>query len=87
MLSQQRKLRLGMIKGFAQRSCGNLFPSAGAMARLATLRKTPVVRIAMTIGTFPEGNPDVAGFIIRAGRVAFLASHLYVQTGKRVLGL
>lgn len=54
------------------------------MAGLAALRETAPVRIAVAIRTLTETNSGVARLVVRSWRVAFLTSHLCVQTSQRI---
>src|SRR5579863_9178406 len=54
MFAFQRKLRLRVIETFVHRLQRNLFPSAGVVARLATLREAAVVRILVTVRALVE---------------------------------
>ena len=83
----QRELGLGMIEALVDGLERNLFPSAGAVARLAALREAPMVRVFVTIGTLIEGNANVLRFAVHSIHVALSALHLGVQAGQRIAGL
>ena len=78
VFSQQRILGLRVIEAFADRRDGNLFPPRGVVARLAPLRETAPVRVAVAIGALAKRDPDVARLIVGSRRVALLTGHLRV---------
>jgi hypothetical protein len=85
VLSLQRKLSLGVVEALMDRVQRNFLPSQCAVARLATLRKTSVMRIFVAIGTLAKSDSGISRLIVRAGRVAFRTSHLTVLTRQRIL--
>ena len=80
VFSEQRELGFRVIKLLVQ-TRRKLLPSAGVVTRLASLRKSAVVRIAMAIRTLPKGNAGVTRLVIRTGRVALFACHLHMHAG------
>jgi hypothetical protein len=87
VFSFERKLRLRMIKALVYPAKRNLFPTTSAVARLASLRKTPAMRISMTIRALIESDSRVSRLIIRSRRMALGALDLSVQAGERVVRL
>ncbi len=65
-----------MIKVFIHHSQRNPLPAFGAVAGLAALRKTAVVRIRVAIRALGKGYPRVARLAVGARRVTLLALHL-----------
>jgi hypothetical protein len=78
MLAQQRILSGGMIEALADRLCRHSLPSAGVVARLATLCEGSTMRIRVAIGAFAKCDSRVARLIVRRGRMTFLADDLSV---------
>lgn len=76
-----------MIKVPADRSQRNSLPAFSAVAGLAALRETAVVRIGVAVRALAEGYARVARLAIRARRVALLTLHLHVETSQRVARL
>lgn len=76
-----------MIETFIDRLRRYPFPSAGVVARLATLREASTMRVRVTIRTGAESNSCVARDVVRTGLMAFLAGNLRVQSGQREAGL
>jgi len=87
VFSLQRILGFCVVKVFANRSQRDFLPALGAMAGLAALRETPVVRVVVAIRTLGKRNPRIARLGVRARHVALLALHLDVQSGQRILRL
>lgn len=57
------------------------------MARLASLGKAAVVRIAVAVGTLTEGDACVSRLAVLSGSMALRASHRGVQPGQRITRL
>ena len=84
VLSQQRKLRLGVVEVLVYTLHRNLFPSAGGVTGLAALRETAAVRIRVAVRALVEGNPDILRFTVGSIRMTLRALHLRVQPGQRI---
>jgi hypothetical protein len=84
VLSFERKLCRRMIKALVYPTKRNLFPTTSAVARLASLRKTPAMRILMTIRALIESDSRVSRLIVWSRRMALGALDLSVQTGERI---
>lgn len=88
VFAQQRVLGLGVIEVLVQSSRGNALPAGSVVAGLAALLgKTPVMRVAVAVGTFSEWEADIARLVIRSRGVAFLTGYLSVEPGQWVTGL
>lgn len=79
VLPEEREICFGMVKS---RDSSHLAPRRCRMARLARIRKCPVVRIAMARDAILEGNSGVlhVGLWSLYGGVAFLAGYLFMCT-------
>src|ERR1700680_3723841 len=84
VLSLQRKLCLRVVEAFIHRVERNLLPSPGAMAGLAALRKTSMMRILMAIRTLVEWDSRVSRLGLRARRMTFRARNLSMQSRQRI---
>lgn len=84
VFSQERILRLGMVKSLAYCRNGNLLPSTCVVARLASLGEAALVRVGVAIRALGKGQADEPRFVVGAGCVALLASDLRVQSRQRV---
>ena len=78
MLSLQRVLRLGVIEVLIHRSQGNLLPTRGAVAGLAALRETAMMRIHVAIGALRERQSCIPRLAVGAGGMALFTLHLCV---------
>lgn len=86
MFSQQRILSLGVIETLVDRGERKFLPAARVVARLASLHEAATVRITMAIQASRERNSSISWFVVRPGRMAFLAGDGSVQSGKRIAG-
>src|SRR5581483_11344194 len=85
MFALQRKLRFGVIEALADRSGRNPLPSAGVVARLATLlRESAVVRIAVTVRALCKRQPGIPRLVVDAGRVTPRTRDGHVHAGQRI---
>jgi len=84
MLALQRVLGLRVIEVPTHRSQRNSFPAFGAVAGLAALRETAVVRIGVTIRALGKRYPGVARLAVGARCVALFTLHLDVRSGQRI---
>ncbi len=83
----QRVSGPGVIEVLSQGGGGNVLPSTGVVTSLAALRKTAVMRIAVAVVAFAEGQADVAGLGVGTGAMAFLTRNPRMQTGERITSL
>lgn len=65
----------------------NLLPSRGTVARLAGLRETAMVRIAVAVRALIKLDPGVLRFAIGSIGVTLCALHLRVKSGERIASL
>jgi hypothetical protein len=86
MLAEQRIFGFRVVETLIDRLGRHPLPSAGVVARLAALGEASVMRIGVTIGAFTERDSRVASFIVRSGRMTFLAGDLRVQTSQGIAG-
>jgi hypothetical protein len=86
VLSQQGISGFGVVEFLVDVFQRNPFPPAGAVARLASLRKTSFVRIAMTVGALAKNKAYVTRLVVRTRRMALLTIDLRMQTGQRIFG-
>ena len=84
VLPCERVLGGGVIEVLADGSSRNPLPSRSVMTGLATLRKTAVMRIAVTIHAFTERNASIARLIVRSRGMTSPASYFSVKSGQRI---
>lgn len=84
VLAQQWKLRLGMVEVLIHALKRHLLPSAGVVARLATLREAAAMRVFVAVRTLIEGNANVLRLSVGAVGMALRALHLRMQSGQRI---
>ena len=84
MLSFQRILRLRVVKALIHRGERNLLPARGAVAGLATLGETAMMRILVAIRALVEWDSCISRFVVRARAMALGAFNLVVQSGQGI---
>jgi hypothetical protein len=83
VLALQRELGLGVVEALVHTLQRNFLPCIRVVARLAALRKAPVVRVLVAIGALVERNTRVLRLAVSSIHVALGALHLSVQSGQR----
>ena len=87
VLALKRVPSLRVVETLVDRLQQNLFPSAGAVTRLAALGEASAVRIFVAIGALIERDAHILRLAVRSVGVALRALHFLVQSGQRITRL